>query len=167
MRSRHFRFFWTELGRRLTGDAGELPAHLPAEMKSVLTGELPAVQRGELVLDERLSRVRHIYSYTWKILRDEGFSRPLRLEPWPGISLLLPFYRGTTAFLPQSFSSRIPREERTLSLAGRTAAAALKGVRLWIVAATWDSGIEDALRRGGVSACSLGNLRDLCRRSRS
>ena len=164
MRNRYYRFFWTELGRRITGDAREIPDHLPKEMRSVLLKEPAGVQKAELLLDEKLNRVRHIYSYTWKILRDEGFSRPLRLEPWPGITLMLPFYRGGTAFLPQSFSSRIPWQERAYSLVGRSVAARLEGMQLWVVAATWNDDIVSILQGGGVCACSLSTLRSLCRR---
>ncbi len=120
----------------------------------------------DLQLSSRLSsrKSRNIYGYTWNILREHGFSRSLRLMPWPGISMLIPFYRDGIGISPQSFSGRIPPEKRALSLVGRSAAALGTGYSLWIVPADWNDDILSIFSAGGVKACSLDNLADVCRK---
>jgi len=126
-------------------------------MASALAGVPPAAAVHDLRLGESLTRraSRHIYASAWKELRTHGFSRPLRLEPWPGIHLLLPFHRGTTAVIPQGFPDRVPAEARLLSLAGRTGAAFLLGVELWVLTALWDEELREAMARCGLRVITL------------
>lgn len=160
MRNPWYLFFWTELGRRITGGAEPLPDGLPFEMATVLRSKPPSRGGGRILIGSRMSSrsARYIYAHTWNGLRELGFSRPLRLRPWPGITLLVPFYRGSSGVLPQSFSERVPRRERALSLVGRSAAARRSGTLLWAVLADWDDEVLRILENGGVSACSLDML---------
>lgn len=166
MRDRWYRLFWTELGRRLLGGGEPLPEGLPSRMSSVLRSSLAKPERGSVLVEEMLTsrEARSIYGRTWKLLRDMGYSRPLRLDPWPGINLLLPFHRDLTAVVPQSFSSRVPEKERALSLVGRNAAAALEGYRMVVVMARWSREVLEVLEAGGVSACSLDMVTTMCGR---
>jgi hypothetical protein len=159
-----YQYFWTELGRRITGRETAIPDHLPSIMAEILRGGVPDHGKCLLRLGSGLSsrRSRNMYGYTWDILRGWGFSRPLRLEPWPGVTMMIPFYRNGIGVMPQSFSSRVPSEKRALSLVGRSAAAARIQCSLWIVPATWNEEILEIFRLGGVRACSLDNLADLC-----
>ena len=163
MRNRWYRLFWTELGRRMLnhGHVPDIHPGMPPHMAMVLEGEPPPLPlNGELLLGEPMSEraARHIYRYLWKRLAEERFSRPKRLAPWDGITLLLPFYRGELALLPQAFSSRVPVGERTLSLCGRTGAASLSGVDLWVVPATWDGEVPDRMSECRLRACSLDRI---------
>ncbi|MCK4807800.1 MAG: hypothetical protein KAT09_09140 [Candidatus Aegiribacteria sp.] len=166
MKNRWYHFFWTELGRRITGKETALPEHLPDEMAEVLRSGRPDTGECYFRLDSRLSprKSRNIYSYTWAVLREYGFSRSLRLTPWPGITLLIPFYKGNIAVTPQSFSRRIPPEKRAMSLVGRSAAALKMGYSLWVVPADWNDDILSIFSSGGVKTCSLDNLADVCRK---
>ncbi|MCK5115642.1 MAG: hypothetical protein KAR44_03520 [Candidatus Aegiribacteria sp.] len=166
MKNRWYRYFWTELGRRIAGTETALPEHLPEEMVEILrTGSFDP---GEcyLKLNSKLSsrKSRNIYGYTWSVLREHGFSRSLRLMPWPGITMLIPFYRDGIGISPQSFSRRIPPEKRAMSLVGRSAAALRMGYSLWVVPAVWNDDILSIFSTGGVKACSLDNLADVCRK---
>lgn len=166
MRNRWFLYFWTELGRKMLepDSVSEIPRYLPSVMAEVLLSSPPAVRRSALHLEQQLDsrKARYIYRYTWKILRKNGFSRPLRLQPWPGITLFLPFYRDNIAVIPQSFSERVPPSKRALSLVGRSAAALLEGYELWVVPAVWNDEIISVFRDGGVKACSLDRLDGIC-----
>lgn len=166
LRNRWYRLFWTELGRGLTGGKCSVPEGLPCHMADVLRSPLAEPSEGKVLVDRMISQRegRFIYGRTWDILREMGFSRPLRLAPWPGTTLLLPFHRGSTAVLPQSFSDRVPEEDRALSLVGRSAAASVAGYRLVVVMARWTPEVLAILDRGGVSACSLDNLETMCSR---
>ncbi len=167
MKNRWYRFFWTELGRRIIGQETSLPAYLPNEMACVLREYegLTETEESVLRLGSRLSprKSRNIYGYTWEILRSNGFSRGLRFKPWPGITMLIPFYRNNTAVIPQSFSKRIPPDKRALSLVGRSAAVLKTEFKLWVVPADWNDDILSIFTSGGVKACSLDNLTDICR----
>ncbi len=110
-------------------------------------------------LDARASRF--IYSSTWSILRGKRFSRPLRLEPWPGVDLLIPFYRGKVCVLPQSFSRRIPFRQRSLSVVGRSHTASAESFRMIAVIARWNDEVIDIFERGGVTFCSLDRLEEM------
>ena len=166
MRNRWFLYFWTEFGKRILepDSASELPRNLPSVMARVLSSSPPSARRSVLQLEKRLDsrKARYIYRFTWEILREHGFSRPLRLQPWPGISLFLPFFNGNIAVIPQSFSERVPPSKRALSLVGRSAAALLEGYELWVVPAVWNDEITSIFRDGGVRACSLDRLDGIC-----
>ncbi len=166
MRNKWFLYFWTELGRRMLepDSVSEIPLYLPPDMAEVLSSSLPEATGSVLKLEKRLDsrKARYIYRYTWKILRKHGFSRPLRLQPWPGITLFLPFYKDSIAVIPQSFSERVPPSKRALSLVGRSAAALLAGYELWVVPAVWNDEITSVFRDGGVKACSLDRLEGIC-----
>lgn len=166
MKNRWYRFFWTELGRRITGTETALPEHLPDEMAEVLCNRPPDPGECLFRMDSKLSqrKSRKIYGYTWNVLREHGFSRSLRLTPWPGITMLIPFYRGSIGVTPQSFSRRIPPEKRALSLVARSAVALEMGYSLWVVPADWNDEILSIFSSGGVKVCSLDNLADVCRK---
>ena len=166
MKNRWYHYFWTELGRRITGTETALPEHLPDCMTEILLSGPFDPGECNLLLNSRLSprKARNIYGYTWNILREHGFSRSLRLTPWPGITMLIPFYRDGIGISPQSFSRRIPPEKRAMSLVGRSAAALKMGCNLWVVPADWNDDILSIFRTGGVKACSLDNLADICRK---
>ena len=165
MRNRWYRWFWTELGLRMAepDTRGEVPEGAPREMAQVLGGQLPGIPPADLRLGESMSArsARQVYQVSWKELRPLGFSRPMRLEPWPGITLLLPFYRGEVAVLPQAFPERVPLALRVLSLAGRTGAASLSGVQLWIMAGRWDETLREEMERRGIRAVSPDTVREV------
>ncbi|MCD4774852.1 MAG: hypothetical protein K8S15_02240 [Candidatus Aegiribacteria sp.] len=164
MRNRWYRYFWTELGRRITGTETEFPLYLPDEMADVLHAEVPEHAEFSFLLGSKMfpRKARNIYGYTWEILRGRGFSRSLRLMPWPGVYMLVPFYRNDIGVIPQSFSRRIPPEKRALSLVGKSAAARSLGIDLWIVPANWNDDVLAIFRSGGVKACSHDNLAGIC-----
>lgn len=153
------------MGRRMLhpDKPSVFPAGLPGEMAGVLQFPVPEPDDGDIRLGSPgiQGKPRHIYAHVWQRLRGMGFSRPLRLHPWKGITLLLPFYREHVAVLPQSFSSRIPFEDRFHSLVGRSHAAGLEGYRLWVVVAAWDPGLISLFDKGGLNVCSLDRLEDL------
>ena len=166
MKNRWYHYFWTELGRRINGTETTLPEHLPEQMAEVLRNEPPDHKEFRFRLDSKLSpqKSRNIYGYTWDILREHGFSRSQRLTPWLGITMLIPFYRDGIGISPQSFSRRIPPNKRAMSLVGRSAAALKMGYNLWVVPADWNDDILSIFSTGGVKACSLDNLADVCRK---
>ena len=135
-------------------------------MAEVLRNKPPDHEEFRFQLDLKLSprKSRNIYGYTWDVLREHGFSRSLRLMPWPGITMLIPFYRDGIGISPQSFSRRIPLEKRAMSLVGRSAAVLKMGYSLWVVPADWNDDILSIFSSGGVKACSLDNLADVCRK---
>jgi hypothetical protein len=160
LRNRWYRFFWTELGSRLILGPGDLPPRLPDDMVRVLDSVSMTTFGGRLELGEKMQAraARYVYAYVWNRLRELGFSRPLRIEPWPGINLLIPFYRGRECVIPQSFSKRIPAVDRALAMVGKTHAARETGLDVWIAAAGWNDEILKIFRRGGVSALSLDRM---------
>jgi len=132
-------------------------------MKRILDEEPPSLPVSDIRLGAPMSdrAARHIYQYVWKRLAQEGFSRPLRLMPWEDVTLLLPFHRDGLALIPQSFARRVPAAERILSLCGRTGAALLCGIELWVVPAMWDDGIARLMLDSGLKVCSLDKLGEL------
>ena len=167
MRNRWFLYFWTEFGSRILDpdSVSEPPRYFPSNMAGVLLSSPPPAGKSVLQLRNQLDsrKARHIYMYTWEILRKHGFSRPLRLQPWPGITLLLPFFRNNIAVIPQSFSERVPPSKRALSLVGRSAAAMINGYELWVVPAVWNDEIISVFREGGIKACSHDELDSICK----
>jgi hypothetical protein len=163
LRNSWYLFFWTELGRRIMEDGRELPSHLPKPMVRALEDQTPDPGQGLILKGGRLSsrEARFIYGRVWDELRCRGFSRPLRLYPWPGISLLIPFFRGSEGVVPQSFSKRVPSRERALALVGRAAAARRAGFDLLVVMATWNDDVLNVLENGGVRACSMDRLSEM------
>lgn len=155
--------FWTNLGARLLGrDAPELPAGPPwnaawASPPSLMPSAAPVLE-GEGV------RPRKIAQATREALAPLGFARALRLHPWPGVELFLPFYRNFTAVLPQGFSDRIPAEERALAVAGKSAAAGMCGYVLVVSAARVEATAFGIFRAAGVACATPDLLRECCRR---
>ncbi len=164
MKNRNNRLFWTALGFRLLGeqDSSDVP-ELPVEMKKALIALPPLPGKSTVMRGEDLEgkRGRHIYMYAWKILRDMGFSRPLRCEVFPGIELFIPFAKGRIAVLPQGFQKRIPLRLRAYALVGKNAALKAGGFHLIIVAAVFDKPTWDILQQGGCSVCTPDKLRQL------
>ncbi len=152
------------MGNRVLGNPSSIPRHMPEHMKAVLEeSRWSADVTGRILTGERLSprESRWIYRLTWNELRNKGFSRPLRITPWPGVTMLLPFYRGYLAVTPQSFSERIPSRSRALAMVGRTRAALESGYRLVVVMAGWTDEVLDIMERGAVTACSPDRLNEL------
>jgi len=125
------------------------PPQLPSQSFSLQGENLPG-RKG-----------RHIYTYTWNILRETGFSRPLRCEVFPGISIFLPFVKESTAVLPQGFQNRIPLELRARALVGKSAALRSRGIHLVIAAAVFDEATWNTLQRGNCSICTPDKLKQL------
>lgn len=157
--------FWTCLGAVLTGDRDPLSAwgssSLP--MPDPPPGRSP---RAEALLGAQCTgaRARHIYQRTWEILAPLGWSRALRLEPWPDRELFLPFHRRRSAVIPQGFSRRVPQVERALALVGKCAAARLCGVEMVVVLAMWTGEVVEILSAGGTKCCSLDRLAEAVER---
>jgi hypothetical protein len=171
MKNRWYRYFWTELGRRAADNGSppvQPPPGLPAALSSALSHLHPEPRVGSrpefftgAMLGERKNR--HVYSLTWEILRPLCFRRPLRLEPWPDVDLLVPFVREGVCVIPQSFASRIPARERALSLVGRSIACRQEGYEMVSVLGRWDDRILDVLAEGRVFCCALDRLEEtLC-----
>lgn len=123
----------------------------------------PVLPPGEgiSVLSGNPMRPRKVWIAAWDSLAPLGFSRALRLHPWPGIELFLPFHRGMTAVLPQGFSGRIPAVERALSVAGRGAAAWKCGYRLVVVVGACDGIVTGILGGAGLSCATPDRLQEL------
>jgi hypothetical protein len=168
VKNRWLRFLWTEVGRRIAEPDSECPtppAGLPASLARALEllPDRMDVRMGNSLLGSQLDArgSRFIYSSSWSILREKRFSRPLRLEPWPGVDLLIPFYREKVCVLPQSFSRRIPLRQRSLSVVGRSRTASIESFRMIAVIARWNDEVVDILERGGVTFCSLDRLEEM------
>jgi hypothetical protein len=101
-----------------------------------------------------------MYDRTWEVLRPLGFRRAVRIEPWPGIELFLPFVRDGLAVIPQGFTPRTPRVPRSLALAGKATACRQAGLSLLVAAADWDEEVTGILTAGGVSVCSTDRLEE-------
>jgi hypothetical protein len=104
---------------------------------------------------------RHIYTHSWNILREIGFSRPFRCEVFESISLFLPFVKGSIAVLPQGFQSRIPLELRARALVGKSAALRAKGIHLIVAAAAYEETTWNTLQLGNCSVCTSDKLKQL------
>ncbi|MBD3276958.1 MAG: hypothetical protein GF388_01545, partial [Candidatus Aegiribacteria sp.] len=158
MRNRWYLYFWTELGRRILGESTPIPKGLPESMARVVRDHTLQAEESVLSMGAKLNdrKTIHIYKRGWKLLREEGFRRPLRLQPWPEVDLLIPFWRSSghssIGVIPQSFSSRVPYRKRALAMVGKTAAASAEGVELWILAGSWNEEVLDVFRSGGVNA---------------
>jgi hypothetical protein len=152
--------FWTNLGMRICGhDAPALPSGHPWD---AAWGDPPGLPPEEgCIISGEGSRPRKIWHATRSVLHPLGFSRALRLEPWPGIELFIPFHRGAVAVLPQGFSGRIPRPERAFALAGKSAAARKCGVRLLVSIAAPDPVVLGILAEGRVSCTTADRLGEL------
>lgn len=153
--------FWTNLGARLLGmDAPEEPDTPPWSEAWADPPVLPPSDGAGMLAGNTL-RPRKVWMATWEALSPLGFSRALRLHPWPGIELFLPFHRGRTALLPQGFPDRVPAVERALSVAGRGAAAWKCGYRMIVVVAACDEPVSGILGRAGLSCTTPDQLQEL------
>lgn len=161
MKNPHTRWFYTALGCRLTGaQTPPPPPGVPPCMHDALILPLPAITPGHRHPGAELvgNRRRRIYGATWDVLRPLGFSRPCRLEPWPGVQLFLPFSRGGVGVTPQGFSTRVPHDLRGLALAGKGVAAAVLGVKLVVVCAGVEPIPWELIVRGGGTVCTPDTL---------
>lgn len=104
------------------------------------------------------NRRRRIYGATWEVLRPLGFSRPCRLEPWPGVQLFIPFARAGVGVTPQGFSGRVPHGLRGLALAGKSVAASVLGMRLVVVSAGFEQEPWELIVAGGGTVCTPDTL---------
>lgn len=160
MRNPDPRAFWTNLGMRMCGY--EAPA-LPAGPPWSAAWDDPPVPppAGPALTGGSGLRPRKIWSATNSVLAPMGFSRALRLEPWPGIELFIPFHRGRLAVMPQGFSDRVPPRERAFALAGKSAAAWRCGYGLVVCLACCDPLVVEILREGGVACATPDRLAGL------
>ncbi|MBD3369935.1 hypothetical protein GF402_06200 [Candidatus Fermentibacteria bacterium] len=163
MKSRIHRLFWTEVGRRvLQDDPGADSDAFPPPMAAALrNAHHPPPQRiVKLGTSLRPRKTRYLYGLCWNVLRGMGgFKRPLRLRPFPGVTLMVPFGAPGLGVLPQSLSKRIPRTNRAYALVGKGSAAAGVGTTLLVVLGVRSSEVENLLERGSVSVCTLDTLR--------
>jgi hypothetical protein len=162
LKNRIHRLFWTELGRRALGeepaaDAGRFPPPMAEALDS--DHHLPRERLVELGESLRPRKARYIYGLCWSALsRIGGFERPMRLQPFPGVTLLIPFAASRTGVLPQSMSRRIPRLDRAHALVGKSCAALRAGMALLVVLGVRSVEVEEVLERGFVSVCTLDHL---------
>lgn len=153
--------FWTNLGARLLGrDAPELPAGPPWDAAWASPPSLPS--SAAPVLAGAGIRPRKIAQATREALSPLGFARALRLFPWPGVELFLPFYRDCVAVLPQGFSERIPASERALAVVGKSAAAGICGYVLVVSAARVDATVSGIFSAAGVAWATPDLLGECC-----
>ncbi len=151
--------FWTGLGAAVMGFR-DLRISSCSESRPMPDPLPERAPRREALLGMQCtgSRARHIYERSWEILGPLGWSKALRLEPWPDTELFLPFHRGDSAVVPQGFSGRVPPVERALALVGKAAAARCCGVDLTVVLARWTEDVVGILTEGGTRCCSLDRL---------
>ena len=164
MKSQNNRLFWTALGSSILGEQDTFDtSELPEEMQKALECSL-CIPKSSIALrgdDLEGKRSRHIYLYSWKILRNMAFSRPLRCEVFPSVELFLPFYREKIAVLPQGFTQRIPIKLRAYALVGKSAALRAVGYYLVIVAAVYEKTAWSILEKGGCLVCTPDKLEQL------
>lgn len=164
MKSRKNRLFWSALGARLLGEIDDYNTEeLPEEMLEALAFPVKMQNKGSEMRGTGLEskRGRHIYMYTWKLLRDLGFSRPFRCQVLSGIELFMPFYKAGVVVLPQGFQKRIPLKLRAHALVGKNAALHAVGIHLVIVAAVYEKATWDILKKGGCVVCTPDKLSQL------
>jgi len=153
----HTRWFYTAMGCRLTeAPIPPPPPGVPRCMHDALNVPLPVITPGKSHPGAELAgnRRRRIYGATWEVLRPLGFSRPCRVEPWPGVQLFVPFVRAGVFVMPQGFSARVPHRLRGLALAGKGVAAAVLGARLLVVCARVEPVPWELIVLGGGTACT-------------
>lgn len=171
MKSRIHRLFWTEMGKRvLSDDPGADSGVFPPAMSAALrnTHRPPRLRVADLGTSLRPRKTRYLYGLCWNVLRGiGGFKRPLRLQPFPGVTLMVPFGAQGLGVLPQSLSKRIPRTDRAYALVGKGSAAARVGTTLLVVLGVRSSEVENLLERGSVSVCTLDTLRQAVGRIQS
>lgn len=161
MKNPHTRWFYTAVGCMVTGDRPPSPPPgLPEPMFRALEMPAPEPFPGREYPGEGLTgnRCRRIYGAAWEILRPAGFRRPGRFEPWPGVPLLIPFFRGPVGAIPQGFSPRVPLHLRSLAVAGKAAASAALGMRLLVVCARVEPEAWAVIRAGGGVVCTPATL---------
>ncbi len=164
MKSQKNRLFWTALGSRLLGEQEDFDtSELPAEMQKALDSLIQIPISSLILCGEGLEgkRNRHIYMYSWKILRNMSFSRPFRCEVFPSVQLFVPFYRDKIVVLPQGLTRRIPLKLRAHALVGKNAALRTIGYHLVIVAAVYEKATWDILEKGGCLVCTPDKLEQL------
>lgn len=161
MKNPYTRWFYSALGAMISGgDPPPAPEGLPLPMLEALGQPFPGIPEGRLYPGAELTgnRCRRIYGATWEQLRERGFRRPGRFQPWPGVELYLPFVRGLVGVTPQGLSGRVPHELRGLALAGKGLAAASLGMRLVVVCARVEPAAWRLMATGGCAVCTPGTL---------
>lgn len=153
--------FWTNLGARLLGMGSPEEPDTPPWSEAWSDPPVLPPADGAVMLAGNILRPRKVWMATREALAPLGFSRALRLRPWPGVELFLPFHRGRIAVLPQGFSGRIPAVERALSVAGRGAAAWKCGYRLLVTVGAHDETVAGILCRAGLSCATPDRLQEL------
>lgn len=113
-------------------------------------------------------QARYVYRLVWDELRSRGgYRRPLRLQPRPGLGMLLPFGGRGLGVLPQRPPAKVSARLRGLALVGRSCAAWKAGCRLLVVTGMRRPELEELLVRGGTAWCTLDTLEEmLCRLER-
>ena len=161
MRNRGVLEGWTALGASAL-DEEYLPARpLPESFETVIGQgwELPPASTPLGGKGVTPRRARYVYQLTWSVLRDRGgYCRPLRLDPAPGLSMLVPFGGRGLGVLPQRPPKRVPGRLRGMALVGRSLAAHRCGIRLLVVTGLRSPELEEAMTRGRVAWCTLDRL---------
>ncbi len=166
MKHRVNRAFWSALGGILVHKP---PLPVPGGLSPGMAGMLhspPKLPENSLTLrgeDLPGRRGRYIYTITWDILREMGFSRPYRSVLPSGVELLLPFHRNRIAVVPQGFQARVPGELRALALVGKSAALRAGGVHLVVCSALYHPGVWNILQEGRCSVSTPDLLAQLVR----
>ena len=164
MKSKNNRLFWTALGSQVLGE--ELTddmSVLPLEMQNVFKLHLPVQTTGKLFKGQNLveRKGRHIYMHTWKILRENCFSRSFRSVIFPGVELFVPFVREKVVAIPQGFRDRVPNGLRARALIGKSVALQSIGYTLVVVTASYDQNVWELLKAGGCFVATPDKLNEL------
>lgn len=164
MRNRQVLEGWTALGASVLGIDYRPSRPLPAVfLRAIDRGWAPpppaASKPGE-GLGSR--RARYVYQITWELLRRRGgYRRPLRLEPEPGLRMLLPFGGRGLGVLPQRPPEKVPSRLRGPALVGRSVAAYRSGVRLVVVTGLRRRELEGVMERGNVAWCTADRAEEM------
>jgi len=157
---------WTALGASALGLEYAPARPLPAGFEAAIGRgwELPSAFEPLAGEGVRPRRARYVYQLTWAVLRERGgYRRPLRLEPAPGLSMLIPFGGRGLGVLPQRPPKRVPGRLRGMALTGRSLASHSCGVRLLVVTGVRSPELEEVITRGRVAWCTLDRLEEaLC-----
>ena len=164
MKSRNNRLFWSALGAYVLdeGVTDEIES-LPVEMQNVFNLKLSVANTGKLFIGENLTgrKGRHIYMYSWKILRENCFSRSFKKIVFPGVELFIPFFRERVVVTPQGFRDRVPSELRARALVGKSVVLQSFGYTLVVVTASYEKEVWGLLKTGGCYVTTPDKLAEL------
>ena len=164
MRNRSVREGWTLLGARALGLDYRPACAVPEPMLRAAEASWKLPPETHSMAGEGLDprNARYVYTKVWKVLRRRGqYSRPLRLEPAPGLRMLLPFGGRGLAVLPQRPPRCVPPRLRGLAIVGRSLAAHRAGVRLLVATGLRVEELERMMSAGHVAWCTLDRLEEM------